>query len=231
MGQRPRNSLTGNGTSSTPLATIDTGISGLTGVAITGYDGNDFLLALSAATTIYEGKLSTSAWTQSGTIDLTTSDLTDIDYALGSYFIATESDGIRKVTGSGGTSPVDPATVQAYDVIVFKPTTYDNDMGQFEGEVFKNLGLDGIPLGGVGNDKLVDWNPATTIRGIAYYDSGIAVVQNPGVQIHSPQDYQPHMAEIPEPATIALLLAGGTVMIGVRYRRQGNIFVPEHMEK
>lgn len=207
-----------NGANATPLATIDTGISGLTGVAITGYDGSDFLAALCAGTTIYEGRLSQTAWAQSRTIDLTTSALTDIDRALGVYFIATESDGIRKVTG-GGTSAVDPAGVQAYDVIVFKPNTYDNDMGQFEGEVFKNIDAIGIPLGGVGNDKLVDWDNWSTIHGVAYYggnNPGMALVENNGSvsigQIYSSQAYQQHMQPIPEPGTLALLLAGGSLL-------------------
>jgi len=210
-----------NGANATPLATIDTGISGLTGVAITGYDGSDFLAALCAGTTIYEGKLSQTAWTQSGTIDLTTSNLTDIDRALGAYFIATESDGIRKVTG-GGTSAVDTGAWNAYDVIEFLANTYDNNMSELNGQAFKLIDVDGIPLGGVDDDKTVNWSPATTIRGIAYYDGGIAVVQNPGVHIHNEQAYQQHMQPIPEPATIALLLAGGAVMLGARYRKQGS---------
>ena len=61
-----------NGANSTPVASIDTGISGLTGIALTGYDGSDFLAAVCADTTIYKGKLSQTAWTQSNTIDLTT---------------------------------------------------------------------------------------------------------------------------------------------------------------
>lgn len=220
-----------DGANSSPLATIDTGISGLTGIAIKGYDGNDFIIGLSAGTTIYEGKLSQTAWAQSNTIDLTTSNLTDIDHALGAYFVATESDGIRKVGAGGSTSEVQGGAFDAVDIIEFLPNTYDNGMMQRDGEIFANIDTNGTPFGSI---KSVDFDSAFDIQGMACYggdNPGMAVAIVHGAYIHDPQTYQQHIQDIPEPASLTLLGLGGLGLLGARYRKQGSLFLPEHNEK
>ena len=205
--------------SSTPDFTVDTGISGLTGIVLKGYDGSNFLVALSAGHTIYEGSLSSAAFSQDNTIDLATSDLTDIDYALGNYFIATESDGIRKVNGDGSTTQTGGAgTFQSFDIVEFIDGVYDpNQMGQARGELFNHSDAAGVLYG---TTKSVDWNPITTIEGVAYFDGGMAIVQGPGVQIHNPQAYQENMQNIPEPSAVAILALGAGGALAYRRKEQ-----------
>lgn len=205
-----------DGMSSSPISTIDTGISGLTGIA---YLGNDNF-ALSAGHTIYEGSILGSSWNQTGTIDLTTSDLTDIDFALGQYFIATQSDGIRRVEGDGSTEELISGAFSAVDIIDFQPNTYDNGMIQFGGEQFRNIDSNGIPFG---SGKLVDFNSPVTILGVAYFDGGMALPVGLGVYIHAEQAYQEHMAQIPEPSTIALLGIGALGLLARSFVRKNGI--------
>jgi hypothetical protein len=204
-----------NGSNSTPTKMIDTGISGLTGVAYLGPDK----WALSAGKSIYEGTVSGTTWHTDKTILVTglTGDLTDVDWTptIG-YEVATQNDGTRKVAADGSSSLSYTGNgYMAIKLLEFKPDTYDNGLLQHTyGQIFCiNMDTSGIPFGGSQSlDPYNTWN----ITGVAYFKGGFAVVQNGtpySVDIHSAlSPLQDNMASIPEPATLALLSLGGALL-------------------
>lgn len=190
--------LTYNGADPTPVSIVDTGIPGATGVACLG--GNR--LAICAGKKIYEGTLNNGTWTADNVIIVMNlnGDLTDVDYALGCYFVATQNDGVRRVDGNGSSTLMVNGVAQSVDAITFEPDSFDNPMMQIASgnNGFQNMTFSGNLFG---TAKLMNLNPSYTIQGLAYFDGGFAVVQAPGVGIHSPlAGVQPYMASFPEPA-------------------------------
>jgi hypothetical protein len=190
---------------SAPIGIIDIGIPGLTGIACLGNDR----YAVSAGKNIYEGTLSGCDWTTTNIISPLGiwSDLTDVDFALGSYFIATQSNGILRVNSDESTTQLNIPGVGAWkslDIIEFKADTYDNPIMQFAtgANFFNNINVGGFPIG---SSKDVFLDNTFDIQGIAYFDGGFAVVQSLQFDIHNPMDIQQYMQPIPEPYTIALL--------------------------
>jgi hypothetical protein len=193
-----------NGTNnSAPIGIIDIGIPGLTGIACLGNDR----YAVSAGKDIYEGTLSGSDWTTTNIISPLGiwSDLTDVDFALGSYFIATQSNGILRVNSDGSTTQIKTGLAESLDIIEFIQGTYDNPMMQFAqgGNGFINVDNNGNPFG---QPKPVYLDNTFDITGVAYFKGGFATVQSLQFDIHEPMAFQEHI--IPEPATIALLALG-----------------------
>jgi hypothetical protein len=207
-----------NGSSSTPVKMIDTGISGLTGVAYLGPDK----WALSAGKKIYEGTVSGTTWHTDKTTLVTgiASDLTDLDWTptIG-YEVATQSDGIRKVAADGSSSLVKNSLALSVDLIGFLPNTYDNGLLQYaqNGNGFINIDTSGIPFG---QPTPVNLNNTWDITGIAYFKDGYAVVQDGtpySVDIHSAlSPLQDNMASVPDPATLSLLVLGGVGLLARR---------------
>jgi len=217
-----------NGANSTPIKMIDTGISGLTGVAYRGVD----LWALAAGKSIYEGTVTGTTWHTDKTILVTglTSDLTDLDWALGAYFVSTGADGIRKVLGDGTSTQIDSGFARSLDLIAFKPDTYDNPMWQFNGNTFSNSDFSGTPFGG---GKLVDIHAGGNVEGVAYFqkqDGSLAwanVLQE-GANLYDAYSFEQHMQPLPEPATLILLISG-LGMLGIkRFKKQGILYLPEN---
>jgi hypothetical protein len=195
-----------DGSNSSPVTIIETTISGVTGIA---YKGNN-QFALSSGKSIYEGTITGTNWMLTNTITLNdlTSDLTDIDFALESYFIATQYEGIRKVLNDTSTVKIANGSYQSIDIITFLPFTYDNPLEQI-GNIFNSIDFDTNPISGM----MFNLHNSYTIHGIAYFDGGFAVVQNAGVQIHDMQGFQPYMEPVPEPATLMLM---GLSLIGIK---------------
>ncbi|MGB3086605.1 MAG: PEP-CTERM sorting domain-containing protein, partial [Phycisphaerae bacterium] len=125
-------------------------------------------------------------------------------------FVPTASNGVYAVRSGALDGQIDTANVQAYDVIKLDPALYTHDMGQFDGEVYKLLDNNGVPIGGSGNSKLIDLNNAFAIRGMAQTKDRMVGVMNPGFQEWNNQQYADGI--IPEPGTVALLLAGGSLL-------------------
>jgi hypothetical protein len=210
-----------NGANPTPVSAILTG-KDLTGIA---YKGNNEF-ALSAGSMIYEGNLNNGTWNETKRMLLGTSNISDIDFALGSYFIATDGNGIRKVEGDGSTSLVyNQNGCKSVDMITFKENTYDNPLLQFaqNNNGFINADLSGNAFG---DRQPMNLNNAVDIQGIAYFggqNPGFAVVQAPGVQLHnSLNPLQDNMQTIPEPATLAMLGAGA-LALGAGYGRRKSV--------
>jgi hypothetical protein len=200
-----------NGGNSTVVDLIDSGISGASGITYKG--GNDW--AISAEKTIYEGTLTTSGWTQTGSIDLTDlgSDISDLDYGLGAYFILTGSNGVRKVNSDYTTSLIESVgqnSVGAIDIIEFEPNTFNNPLRQLASgnNGFKNMDLTGNVFG---NPALMYIDNTFDNQGIAYFKDGFVSVQGLQADIHGPLDIQQYMApqnSVPEPVAGLLLLSG-----------------------
>lgn len=185
---------------------IDTGISGLTGVDYLSADD----IVLSAGTTLYFGNISGGTWNQTTSLDLTlVSDITDVadGQGLADLFVPTASDGVYAIRNGALGEQIDSANVQAYDVIKLDPTAYTNDMGQFQGQVFKLLDENGVPLGGSGNTKTINLFPNDTITGVAHIQDGLYLIQPEEFQRYKPQQYAEGI--VPEPGTAALLAIGG----------------------
>ncbi|HPA21543.1 MAG TPA: hypothetical protein PLU30_27635 [Verrucomicrobiae bacterium] len=192
-----------NGTNAIPVKTVNTGVPDLSGVA---YLGNNNY-ALSGGGNIYVGNVSGNTWTQTTLLPLDVLAITDIDFANNKYWISTADD-IRLVNDDLSTTVIDPGGGQSLDILVFKDGVYtvNYNMAQGNAELFNRQDLNGNILHGAGNEALVDWNNSTTVRGIAYYDGGVAVIMNPGMQMHGEQAYQPNMLSgIPEPSALLVL--------------------------
>ena len=206
-----------NGFDPTPVNVVDMGLSGATGVAWLG--NNRF--AISAGNTIYEGNLSGGTWNQTGGHSFSgMSTINDVDYALGHYFIATASDGVRRVESDWTTTEVYSGNgVLAVKVVEFQPNSYDNPMLNLAGgdHGFRNADSSGTPFG---FPKPVQLNNGLNIEGIAYYSGGFAVVQSEGTEIHNPFTFQQHMASmtVPEPSAAVLLLAATPLLLPRRRR-------------
>jgi hypothetical protein len=198
-----------NGTDNcAPIGIRDIGIPGLTGIACLG--NNRY--AVSAGKKIYEGDFSSGTW---GTTKIISplgiwSDITDVDFALGNYFIATQSNGVLKVNNDVSTTNLNVPGVGAWkslDVIEFKPNIYDNPIIEFAtgSNFFNNINSTGLLLG---NAKDVFLDNTFDIQGTAYFKGGIAVVQSFQFDIHNPLGIQQDMQPVPEPSTMALLALG-----------------------
>ncbi len=221
-----------DGTTTTPEATINTPFSNISGLAYRGRDGSgDPLVTLSAGTSLYEGTLSGGSFNIDSVIGLTgiTSDTTDVTFGLDNHYIATQSDGVRRVESDGSTTLTFNASgVESYDILDVIAGTYINPAEQIDGENFTNIDNNGIAIG---SGTFVNLNNATTIEGIAYFDSdnnplngvdgGLAVIQGPGIQIHTAPTYASNITDpVPEPATLALLAAGSATLLSGRRKEQ-----------
>lgn len=207
-----------NGTdSSAPIGIRDIGIPGLTGIACLGNDR----YAVSAGKKIYEGDFSSGTW---GTTKIISplgiwSDITDVDFALGNYFIATQSNGVLKVNSDESTTNLNIPGVGAWeslDVISFQPNTYDNSLIEFaqNPNYFSNISNNSIPFG-IPKDIFLD--NTFDIVGIAYFNGGFAVVQCLQFDIHNPLDIQKYMQPVPEPSMILLIGLGALNLM--RYKK------------
>jgi uncharacterized protein (TIGR03382 family) len=216
-----------DGANITPSMTFTTPLSGITGFAYTGRDNGTITGAVSDGTSLYEGTLSGGNFNIDNVIGLTgiSSDTTDVTFGLGSYFVPTQSDGVRRVESDGSTTLTFNANgVESYDILESKldgsnNPVYTNPADQVDGDLFNNTDNGGVHVTG---STAIDLNNATTIRGIAYFDSdtnplngvdgGLAVIQGPGIQIHNPLDYQQNIVDvgtpIPEPMSITMGLVG-----------------------
>jgi hypothetical protein len=173
-----------DGFNTTPLSFHDLGYQ-LTGVAKIP-DG----CAFSDGSTIYKFDNNLQP---TGLIDvLGTPHVTDVDYALGHFFVSTQ-DGVYRVldeqghtqqTATGGWNSCDINECDGY---------YSNPLGQFEGNTFSNVDFEGIPFG---SPAFVDFHNNYQIKGVAYFDGGMAVVQAPGVELHNEMLYQQHMIPV-----------------------------------
>lgn len=189
---------------------IDTGHSGLTGVDYLGENS----LVVSAGTTLYFGHLEGDNWVDDSSLDLTlASDITDVanGFGLADLFVSTASNGVYAIRGGALAEQIDSANVQAYDVIKLDPLIYTNDMGQFEGEGYKLLDANGVPLGGGPNIKLITLNKATTLHGMAQTADNMYGVMIPGFHEWNNQQYASGI--VPEPATMLVMTAAGVFLL------------------
>jgi hypothetical protein len=206
-----------DGANPTPIRMVDTGELYVTGIAMLGNDR----FALSAENKIIEGYFTADMWHETGTHALIggLSTINDLDYALGHYFIATASDGIRRVESDWSSTVVYNLDDQlALKMFEFKPDTYDNSMMEFaNNNAFINTDSSGMAFG---DTKGVHPYNSFNIQGLAYFSGGFAVVQSTKVDIHNPFTFQQYLApmSVPEPST-ALLLLAATPLLLLRRRK------------
>lgn len=208
------------------LNTYNLPFSDATGVAIKGYDNSNPILAISRPTSIEEYTLDSGSLVPGNILSLSgfTGTATDVDWNLGSYFISTDGEGIRRVESDGSTDQVLSNVWKGLEVISFKDDTYDNPMMQVsEGSNnFTNIDLSGQPFG---TPQAVNVFNSQDIEGIVYHQNGMGIVQNGGVALHNPQPYQSDMQEnlVPEPTSLAM----GLVALGVGLLAKRKNYTPK----
>lgn len=186
-----------NGNSATPARSVNTGIAGATGVAYTPSG-----LVISQGMNLWEGTENAGSWQTSRTFTPTgiTSDILDVDWALGKYFISTLSNGLRRVEADDSSVPLtgyDPADGWLnLEVMTFLDGTYCPIIQISQGaNGFYDIDTSG---NAISISKPVNLNQIQNIQGIAYYNGGFAVVVEPGIKHYSPWSFAPDMAPIPQ---------------------------------
>jgi len=185
---------------------IDTGYSNLVGVAQT-FNG----IALFAGRTIYLGNINNSQWNETGSIDLLglTSNLTDGDYALGHFFISTESN-IRRVNADGTSTKVANGSYQSIEIYEFESGIYTNPMEQIGSNIFSNIDMEGNQFG---SGKMPNMHNSSTVQGVANFQGGTALVQKLGVQVYDPLVSGIKYNAVPEPSAMLLFVSGGFCLL------------------
>ena len=228
-----------DGFNTTPDMTLTTPLSNISGAAYRGRDNGDIFLTLSNGTSLYEGRISGSSFNIDSIISLSgiTSDTTDVDYGLGSYFVPTQNDGVRRVESDGSATEISSQNgFGAYDILESKldeqgNPVYDSPAGQFDGTFFQNLLSDGTPTGASAG---TNFNNFADVKGIAYFDNdndptngingGMALIQDFGyIDVHNPLPFQQNIVDVgtpvPEPMSITMGLVGLGGLALMRGRR------------